>query len=80
MMSETILQIICATIGSAAIILVGCKKHSTYRWGYVLGIINVPMWVLVEIWAAQWPLLPVNVLYLYGWCVGLHNHWKGKSK
>lgn len=78
-MIEIILQIVCAVLGASAVILVGCKRHSIYRWGYVLGIINVPMWILVEIWATQWPLLPVNVLYLYGWIQGFRNHWKKKS-
>jgi len=76
-MIETILQIICAILGASAIVLVGCKRHCLYRWGYLIGIINVPMWILVEILSEQWPLLPVNLLYFYGWIQGLRNHWKG---
>lgn len=72
-------QIICAILGASAVVLVGCKKHSLYRWGYLIGIINVPMWVLVEILCDQWPLVPVNILYLYGWIAGFRNNWKGNK-
>ena len=73
-------QIICAILGASAVILVGCKKHSLYRWGYLIGIINTPMWVFVEVWYGQWFLLPINILYLYGWIAGFRNNWKGDSK
>jgi len=65
-----ILQIVCAVMGAAAIILVGCKKHSVCRLGYLLGCLNAPMWIAVA----------VNIFYIAGWCYGLKNHWKGDLK
>jgi len=74
-----VFQIICALAGGSAIILVGYKKQSIYRWGYLLGCLNVPMWVAVEIYYCQWYLLPVNILYIIGWLTGFKNYWR-KSK
>jgi len=74
-----LLQLVCAILGATAVILVGCKKHSFYRWGYLIGIINTPMWVAVEIFYCQWLLLPINIFYFIGWVQGFKNHWKGKS-
>lgn len=79
-MMGIILQIICAILGASAVILVGCKRHSLYRWGYLVGIINSPVWVFVEIYYEQWYLLLINIFYCYGWVQGFRNHWKGKSK
>jgi len=75
-----ILQIVCAVMGAAAIILVGCKKHSVCRLGYLLGCLNAPMWIAVELYYQQYFLLPVNIFYIAGWCYGLKNHWKGDLK
>jgi len=51
-MLGVVLQVVCATMGAAAIILVGCKKHSVYRLGYLLGCLNAPMWIAVEVYYA----------------------------
>ena len=79
-MLGVISQIICAILGASAVILVGCKRHSFYRWGYLIGIINAPMWILVEIYYEQYYILFVNIFYIFGWIQGFCNKWKGKSK
>ena len=75
-----ILQIVCAIMGASAIVLVGCKRHFIYRWGFLIGLLNAPIWILVEIYYQQYFLLPVNIFYIVGWWYGLKNHWKGNSK
>jgi len=75
-MTGILLQIICAMMGGSAIVLVGCKRHSIYRWGYVIGCLNAPVWIFLEIWYAQYFLLPINILYVTGWLIGLKNHWR----
>ena len=72
------LQIICASLGATAVILVGCKRHCLYKWGYLVGIMNTPMWIAVEIYYAQWFLLPINIFYIWGWIQGYKNNWKGE--
>lgn len=79
-MIGVIFQIVCALMGSGAIILVGCKRHSVYRLGYLLGCLNAPMWIAVELYYQQYFLLPVNIFYIAGWLIGLKNNWKGDSK
>lgn len=70
-----ILQIVCSIMGAGAIILVGSNDHSVYRLGYLLGCLNAPVWIAVEIYYQQYYLLPVNIAYIWGWIIGLLNHW-----
>ena len=67
-------------MGAGAIMLVGSKTHSVYRLGYLLGCLNAPMWIAVEIYYAQWFLLPINIFYIWAWIRGLQNNWKVKRK
>ena len=71
-----ILQIVCAIFGASAVMLIGSKKHHIYRWGFLIGLLNCPIWIFVEIWYAQWFILPVNIFYFAGWYIGCKNKWK----
>ena len=75
-----LLQIVCASFGATAVVLIGCKRHCLYKWGYLIGCLNAPMWIVVEIYYEQWFLLPINLFYVIGWIIGLKNNWKGKIK
>jgi len=78
-MIGALLQISTAILGSAAVIVVAQKKP-WFKWGFLLGTLATPCWVALELYYHQYWLLPTNILYAYGWWVGLRNHlWRRKK-
>lgn len=59
------LQFVTALFGGAAIFLRSFER--TKRLGYIVGITSSFLWPVLEAYYHLWLVLPVNVLYLYGW-------------
>jgi len=74
MIGET-LQFFTALIGGAAIFLRSFNK--TKHLGFIVGIASSFMWPVLEIYYHLWIVLPVNVLYFYGW-VRSYKIWKNE--
>lgn len=64
--------------GVAAIWLVG-RKESWKRWGYILGLLGQPFWMLNALENEQWGILIMTLVYTYSWCQGIYNYWIKKG-
>jgi len=63
---KELLQLVAVIVGTAAIVL-RAEEGTLKKWGYYLGIISVPCWTILEIYYRQWIILPLNILYFWGW-------------
>jgi hypothetical protein len=68
------LQITTIFIGLTTTWLFSTKR--TARYGYLLGLTTIPVWIILQIYYRQWCYLFVNPFYIYLWAKGLKNHWK----
>ena len=52
------------------------SKKGKERYGYLIGILSLPCWILMEWYYQQWFYLVLNPVYLVLWFRGFYNHWK----
>lgn len=52
------------------------SKKGYERWGYLVGFVTIPIWVVMEYYYQQWFYFILNPVYLYIWGKGLINHWR----
>lgn len=69
-----ILQIGIMVFGASAIWLVG-RKEEWRRWGYIMGLLGQPFWIVSAIQNEQWGILAMTMFYLYSWSQGIYNYW-----
>lgn len=74
-MLDTIAQIGIAILGVSAIILVAKKN----KWGFVLGLLSQPFWILTSIINKQWGVFILSIIYVGSWTFGIYN-WFFKDK
>ena len=74
-MWDTIAQIGLAIFGISAIILIAKKN----KWGFVLGLLSQPFWILTSIINKQWGVFILSVIYVGSWIFGIYN-WFFKDK
>lgn len=48
------------------------------RWGYLVGFVSLPLWVVMEWYYEQWLYLLLNPIYFVLWGIGLVRHWRTK--
>ena len=46
------------------------------RYGYLVGLCSLPLWVALEYFYGQWVYLSLNPLYFAIWGVGLYRNWR----
>ena len=62
--------------GAAAIYLVGLESTNPYqKWGYVVGLISQPFWLLSSFKAKQFGIFYLSIFYTYAWIIGIINHF-----
>lgn len=74
-MWDTVAQIGIAILGVSAIILVAKKN----KWGFVLGFLSQPFWILTSIINKQWGVFLLSIIYVGSWAFGIYN-WFFKDK
>ena len=73
-----IIQAAILILSGAAIWLVGRKDGRVRRWGYVVGLISQPFWIVATIQAGQPGMFLLSVFYCGAWADGIYNHWRIK--
>lgn len=73
-MGDLISQIGIACTGCAAIWLVG-RKEDWRRWGFVIGLLGQPFWIMTALEHRQWGVLLLSCFYGYAWANGVWNHF-----
>lgn len=75
-MVDLISQICIAVFGVGAIILVSLKN----KYGFILGLISQPFWVITLVINEQWIILFLSAIYTGSWCFGIYNWFFKKEK
>ena len=74
---DIIAQVGITIFGVAAIILVAKKN----KWGFVLGLISQPFWLITSWINQQWGVFFLSILYAFSWALGIYEwFFKGKKK
>lgn len=68
------LQIAIAILSIAAIGLIS-STGPLHRWGFVIGLVSQPLWILATWRAKQWGMLVLSVFYLFVWVHGILNRF-----
>ena len=62
--------------GCTAVLIVGRKRESVRRWGYILGLIGQPFWAHMAWRTESWGVAVLVLWYTYSWGQGCWNHWR----
>jgi nicotinamide riboside transporter PnuC len=73
---DTISQIGITIFGAFAIILVAKKN----KWGFVLGLISQPFWLITSILNKQWGIFILTIVYIFSWAFGIYEWFFKKTK
>jgi len=72
---DSIAQLGIAIFGVSAIILVARKN----KWGFVIGLISQPFWLITSYLNKQWGVLLLSAVYVFSWAYGVYE-WFYKKK
>ena len=62
--------------GAAAIYLVGLDSSNPYqKWGYVVGLLSQPFWLLSSYKSRQTGIFCLSIFYTYAWIAGIINNF-----
>ena len=75
-MWDTIAQVGITIFGLAAILLVAKKN----KWGFVLGLLSQPFWILTSLLNKQWGIFILSLVYVFTWCLGIYEWFYKKDK
>jgi len=67
-MWDVVNQIGLSVFGLAAIILVARKN----KWGFVMGLISQPFWLMTSVINQQWGVFFLSVVYMGTWIYGIY--------
>lgn len=56
------------------------SKKGLEKWGYLIGFITIPFWVIMEYYYQQWFYFILNPIYFYIWGKGIVSHWRQNEK
>ena len=72
--SRLITQVAIAFLGGAAVLLVS-RDEPLRAWGFLLGLLSQPFWLLATWQARQWGMFAVSLWYCLGWGLGAWRYW-----
>lgn len=72
--ADLVLQVAIAILSFAAIAMVA-STGPLHRWGFVVGLISQPLWLLATWRAKQWGMLVLSVFYFFVWLQGISNRF-----
>jgi len=75
-MLDTIAQVGIALFGVASVLLVAKKN----KWGFVLGLLSQPFWLLTSYLNNQWGVFFLSIIYTFSWVYGIYNWFYKESK
>ena len=75
-----ICQVIAVLSAFATLWLLAQKDFHIRKWGYVVGLIVQPVWIIIYTISQQWFLQ--SLVFVYGglYLYGFYNHWIRKDK
>jgi len=73
---ENFVQIAILVPGALAIWLVS-GKGPWMKWGFVLGLLSQPFWLITTWQHGQWGVFALACWYTVSWGRGIKNNWRG---
>jgi nicotinamide riboside transporter PnuC len=73
---EAISQVGITIFGITAVFLVAKKN----KWGFVLGLISQPFWLMTSFLNKQWGIFILSIVYTFTWCFGIYEWFYKKEK
>lgn len=73
---DFIAQIGVTVFGVTAIILVSRNN----RWGFVIGLISQPFWLLTSLLNKQWGVFILTLFYVFSWSYGIYQKFFKEEK
>lgn len=67
-------QVLIFLFSASAIWFVG-RKERWKRWGYILGMLGQPFWLIATFQNKQWGMFSLCIWYTYCWGQGIWNYW-----
>lgn len=71
---DLVLQIAIAVLSLLAIAMIS-STGPLHRWGFVIGLISQPLWLLATWRARQWGMFVLSIFYLVVWIQGIANRF-----
>ena len=67
-MLDQISQVAIAILGIGAIFLIARKN----KWGFVIGLLSQPFWLITSYLNKQWGVFLLSVIYIGMWTYGIY--------
>jgi len=67
---DIVLQVAITVLSLAAIAMIS-TTGTWHRWGFVVGLISQPFWILATWRARQWGMFGLSVIYVFVWIFGI---------
>jgi hypothetical protein len=71
---DLILQVSIAVLSLLAIAMIS-STGPLHRWGFVIGLISQPLWLIATWRARQWGMFVLSIFYLVVWIQGIANRF-----
>lgn len=65
---DNVSQVLVAILGLLAINLVSADN----KWGFVVGLISQPFWLITTYVHKQWPIFILSIGYAASWAIGVY--------
>jgi hypothetical protein len=72
--ADLLLQVSIAILSLLAIAMIS-STGPLHRWGFVIGLISQPLWLLATWRARQWGMFVLSIFYLVVWIQGIANRF-----
>ena len=67
---DGLLQFAIGALSLAAMLMIA-SDGTWHRWGFVVGLISQPFWILATWRARQWGMFGLSVIYIFVWIFGI---------
>jgi hypothetical protein len=67
---DGLLQFAIAALSLAAMVMIA-SAGPLHKWGFVVGLVSQPFWILATWRARQWGMLALSIVYIFVWIFGI---------
>ena len=67
---DGVLQFVIAVLSITAMLMIA-TTGPVHKWGFVVGLVSQPFWILATWRARQWGMFGLSVIYVFVWIFGI---------
>jgi nicotinamide riboside transporter PnuC len=75
--SDSVIQFLIMVLSGAVVYFFSTKDK--FKWGFIIGLINQPLWIYTTLKSGQWGMFLVSLWYVVMYIRGMNNHRKIKE-